>query len=137
MIEGRILLYGECIIVFNAGGEDIDYINQKEEWVLLDYISDSSFIKLLDKFDSGTLVLWENLDRIVGNAQKNNESVKNPFYQEMSIVSSSVIRNIKEYPNSEIFLKPVKNYIQTKPDHPKYISIKDLIIEIKQCNYKI
>lgn len=65
---------------------DIDYINQIEEWVLLDYISDSSFIELLDKFDSGTLVLWENLDRIVGDAQKNNESVKNAFYQEMSIV---------------------------------------------------
>lgn len=65
---------------------DIDYINQIEEWVLLDYISDSSFIELLDKFDSGTLVLWENLDRIVGDAEKNNESVKNAFYQEMSIV---------------------------------------------------
>ncbi|WP_417784702.1 ATP-binding protein [Tenacibaculum sp.] len=65
---------------------DIDYINQIEEWVLLDYISDSSFIRLLDKFDSGTLVLWENLDRIVGNAERDNESVKNAFYQEMSIV---------------------------------------------------
>ncbi|WP_418637687.1 ATP-binding protein [Winogradskyella sp.] len=65
---------------------DIDYINQIEEWVLLDYISDSSFIELLDKFDSGTIVLWQNLDRIVGKAQKNNESVKNAFYQEMSIV---------------------------------------------------
>lgn len=54
--------------------------------MLLDYISDSSFAEHLDKFDSGTLVLWENLDRIVGNAQKNNESVKNAFYQEMSIV---------------------------------------------------
>lgn len=65
---------------------DIDYINQIEEWALLDYISDSSFIGLLDEFDSGTLVLWENLDRIVGDAQKNNESVKNAFYQEMTIV---------------------------------------------------
>jgi len=65
---------------------DIDYINQVEEWVLLDYISDSRFTEQLEKFDSGTLVIWENLDRIVGNAQKNNESVKNAFYQEMSTV---------------------------------------------------
>lgn len=65
---------------------DIDYINKIEEWVLLDYISDSAFTELLEKFDSGTLVLWENLDRIVGNAQKNNESVKNAFYSEMSTV---------------------------------------------------
>lgn len=65
---------------------DIDFINQIEEWVLLDYISDSKFIEPLEKFDSGTIVLWEYLDRIVGSAQKNNESVKNAFYQEMSIV---------------------------------------------------
>lgn len=65
---------------------DIDFINEVEEWVLLDYISDSSFLDLLDKHDSGTVVLWENLDRIVGSAQKNNETVKNAFYQEMSSV---------------------------------------------------
>ena len=68
---------------------DIDYINEVEEWVLLDYISDSKFLQLLDKYDSGTLVLWEKLDRIVGNAQKDNETVKNAFYQEMS--------NVKEH----------------------------------------
>lgn len=68
---------------------DIDFINEVEEWVLLDYISDSSFLDLLDKYDSGTVVLWENLDRIVGSAQKNNETVKNAFYQEMS--------NVKEH----------------------------------------
>lgn len=66
---------------------DIDYINQKEEWILLDYVSDSKFLDSLNDFDSGTLVLWENLDRIVGNAQKNNESVKNAFYQEMAVVN--------------------------------------------------
>ena len=65
---------------------DIDFINEVEEWVLLDYLSDSSFLDLLDKYDSGTIVLWENLDRIVGSAQKNNETVKNAFYQEMSCV---------------------------------------------------
>lgn len=65
---------------------DIDYINKVEEWVLLDYISESKFTERLEKLESGTLVLWENLDRIVGKAQKNNESVKNAFYQEMSSV---------------------------------------------------
>lgn len=65
---------------------DIDYINQVEEWILLDYISDPKFIDLLDKYESGTMVLWENLDRIVGKAEKDNESVKNAFYQEMATV---------------------------------------------------
>src|SRR5690606_19272960 len=62
---------------------DIDFINSENEWQLLDYVSDESFLKKIDIQDSGTLILWEKLDRIVGNAEANNESVKNAFYQEM------------------------------------------------------
>ncbi|MGJ8591299.1 MAG: ATP-binding protein [Aquaticitalea sp.] len=65
---------------------DIDYINEVEEWVLLDYLSDEKLIEPLNQLASGTIVLWENLDRIVGSAQKSNESVKNAFYEEMSSV---------------------------------------------------
>jgi hypothetical protein len=62
---------------------DIDFINSANEWRLLDFISDNSFLDKIEKQKSGTLVLWEKLDRIVGNAEANNESVKNAFYQEM------------------------------------------------------
>jgi hypothetical protein len=34
--------------------------------------------------------LWEKLDRIVGNADVNNESVKNVFYQEMNLVKQHI-----------------------------------------------
>jgi hypothetical protein len=62
---------------------DIDFINKENEWQLLDYVSDNSFPEKIEKQKSGTLVLWEKLDRIIGNAEVNNESVKNVFYQEM------------------------------------------------------
>lgn len=65
---------------------DIDFINQEEEWTLLDFISDESYLKKVDELSSGTLIIWESLDRIVGNANKENESVKNAFYQEMITV---------------------------------------------------
>lgn len=65
---------------------DIDFINEEKEWQLLDYISDSSLIDEINEQKSGTLVLWEKLDRIVGKAESNNESVKNAFYQEMENV---------------------------------------------------
>ena len=65
---------------------DIDFINQEEEWILLDYISDDSYLKKIDELVSGTLIIWECLDRIVGNAKEENESVKNAFYQEMITV---------------------------------------------------
>lgn len=62
---------------------DIDFINEENEWQLLDFVSDNSFLEKTEKQKSGTIVLWEKLDRIVGNADFNNESVKNAFYQEM------------------------------------------------------
>ncbi len=62
---------------------DIDFINKENEWQLLDFVSGESFLEVVNNQNSGTLILWENLDRIVGNADANNESVKNAFYQEM------------------------------------------------------
>src|SRR5690606_37114013 len=65
---------------------DIDFINEAEQWQLLDYISDANFFNEINGQKSGTLILWEKLDRIIGNAETNNESVKNAFYQEMENV---------------------------------------------------
>ena len=65
---------------------DIDYINDQNEWQLLDYVSDPAFVEKVATQSFGTLVLWEKLDRIVGNADENNESVKSAFYQEMESV---------------------------------------------------
>lgn len=65
---------------------DIDFINQENEWQLLDFVSDDAFFNKINTQKSGTLVLWEKLDRILGNAESNNESVKNAFYHEMQNV---------------------------------------------------
>jgi hypothetical protein len=62
---------------------DIDFINDKEEWQLLDYVSNDNFLNKMNDELSGTIVLWEKLDRIVGDAKSNNESVKTAFYQEL------------------------------------------------------
>jgi hypothetical protein len=61
---------------------DIDYINEIEEWTLLEYVSDSEFLRKIDELESGTLIIWEKLDRIVGNAKDTNEAVKSAFYAE-------------------------------------------------------
>lgn len=62
---------------------DIDFINSENEWRLLDYVSDNSFSDKVENLKSGTLVLWEKLDRIVGEAEVQNLNVQNVFYQEM------------------------------------------------------
>lgn len=66
---------------------DIDFINSEEEWTLLDYVSDQSHIEKVDKLTNGTLIVWELLDRIVGDSTFENEAVKNAFYQEMVTVN--------------------------------------------------
>lgn len=65
---------------------DIDFINDEREWQLLDYVSGTLFFDKIDAQLSGTMVLWEKLDRIVGNVLANNENVKNVFYHEMQNV---------------------------------------------------
>jgi hypothetical protein len=65
---------------------DIDFINTEKEWILLDYVSDEKYLDKLNKLKSGTFIVWELLDRIVGDSKVDNEAVKNAFYEEMNTV---------------------------------------------------
>lgn len=53
---------------FSAATWDLDYIHQTENWSLKRYeqeaIANLRFSSTLETYDSGTIVLWENLDRI-------------------------------------------------------------------------
>jgi hypothetical protein len=87
---------------------DVDFINDEKKWQLLDYVSDTSFFDKIEEQKSGTLVLWEKLDRIVGTAEANNESVKNAFYQEMQNVRqhlSIVFHKFIESKRTKIFFQ--------------------------------
>ena len=65
---------------------DLDFVNKSEKWILLDYISNQSFAKILNDLNSGNTVIWEKMDRLVGNANKNNEAAMNVFLEEFSAV---------------------------------------------------
>jgi hypothetical protein len=67
---------------------DIDYINRTNKWALLNYVSNKELINILDQHNTGTLVYWENLDRIVGDSGSDNEAVKSAFYSELVVVSN-------------------------------------------------
>lgn len=93
---------------------DIDFINQENEWFLLDYASDTSFINIIEKQVSGTLVVWEKLDRIVGLAESNNEAVKNAFYQEIISVRDHLSLVFHKFIES----KKTKIYFQNEELEP-------------------
>lgn len=101
---------------------DIDYINAENEWQLIDYVSENSFLEKIENQKSGTLVLWEKLDRIVGNAEVNNESVKNAFYHEMINVKHHLSLVFHKFIES----KRIKIYFQNeeiKPYNPFLLNL--------------
>ncbi|MFK2818993.1 ATP-binding protein [Flavobacteriaceae sp. LMIT009] len=65
---------------------DLDYVNKTKKWSLLDYVSDKSLANKLEELNSGTTVIWEKMDRLVGNANKNNEAAMNVFLDEFASV---------------------------------------------------
>lgn len=65
---------------------DLDYVNETKKWSLLDFISDKSLANKLEGLNSGTTVIWEKLDRLVGNANPQNEAAMNVFLEEFALV---------------------------------------------------
>jgi hypothetical protein len=65
---------------------DLDFVNETGKWNLLDYLSDNEFQEPLGKLGHGTTVLWEKLDRLVGNANVHNEAARIVFLEEFEKV---------------------------------------------------
>jgi hypothetical protein len=76
--------------VLNNRCWDIDFINEEQEWTLLNYISSERFLDSINKIRSGTIIIWEKLDRIVGDSHPQNEAVKEAFYHEFQVVKDHV-----------------------------------------------
>jgi len=62
---------------------DLDYVNKVQNWILLNYISDMDILNRINAETKGTVVIWEKLDKLVGNADKANVAVRSTFYREM------------------------------------------------------
>jgi hypothetical protein len=96
---------------------DIDFINEENEWRLLDFVSNELLYNEINNQKSGTLVLWEKLDRIVGNADILNETVRASFYKEMRLVKEHLQLVFHRF----IETKRIKIYFQNdeiKPFNP-------------------
>ena len=86
---------------------DLDYVNETGKWNLLDYLSDSQFSEKLDSLEKGTTVIWEKLDRLVGNSLEQNEAARAVFLEEFERVDqhlSLVFHRYFEQKRVSIFL---------------------------------
>ena len=73
---------------FNDRCWNIDHIIKTDEWELIIGVDESTEKKLmtrLSNFDSGTSVLWENLDRLIGDmSEQDGDSMKKIFQEKMT-----------------------------------------------------
>jgi len=60
---------------------DLDYVNKVRSWKLIKYRPDGfDFVKRLDELNSGTIVLWWDIDRLTKDSQADKESSKADFF---------------------------------------------------------
>ena len=66
---------------------DLNYVNKTNRWELIRYPIPDEFLHALDKLDSGTLVIWTDLDRIIPpDTPISNEIAKDKFLAQMEKV---------------------------------------------------
>ena len=69
---------------------DLDFVAKEDKWLLLRTPASGSeqYFDKLNKLEHGTTVLWEVLDRVVGNSSVNDHKASNQFYRNLEIVQS-------------------------------------------------
>lgn len=62
---------------------DLDFVNQTGNWNLIKYLPEGNFEKEINTIRSGTIVIWNDIDRLVKDLHKDDESSLDKFLQIM------------------------------------------------------
>jgi len=65
---------------------DLDYVNQTGNWDLIKYLPDNFNENALAELTSGTLVIWNDIDRLVKHFRQNDNSALDKFLFIMELV---------------------------------------------------
>lgn len=68
---------------------DLDFVNTTGNWDLIKR-NDSEFHKLFDNMKSGTVVVWENLDRLVMGAREEDKDALNKFMETAEMIKKHI-----------------------------------------------
>jgi len=97
---------------------DLNYVNQTNRWELIRHPIPNEFLHILDKLESGTLVIWTDLDRIIPHDTPiSNEIAKDKFLAQMDKVKQHLAMTFHRF----IEEKSVKLFCwghETKPWNP-------------------
>lgn len=124
---------------------DLDFIESSDNgWELIDFLPDESFRIQLGGMSSGTTVIWSDIDRMVRNQVKENETARDQFLAKIGIVEchlSMVFHRFIEQGSVKIFIRDRKikawnpffenhNGVQTFPAQPfeDHLRIKGYVL---------
>ncbi len=65
---------------------DLDFVKQTGSWKLIKYPPDNVFIQQFEKANSGTIVIWNQIDRLVNGVSTDSEDSLNKFLEIMEKV---------------------------------------------------
>lgn len=76
---------------------DLNHVMRTKRWELIQYLPDNNVEKELSELNSGTIVIWNNLDRIVKNINKDDQKSELKFYRIMDQVKHHLAMVFHKY----------------------------------------
>jgi hypothetical protein len=70
---------------------DLDFVNQTGTWNLIQYLPEGNFQPLINESRSGTIVIWNAIDRLVKDLKKDDEKALDKFLQIMDQVKKHLM----------------------------------------------
>ncbi len=92
---------------------DLDFVKQSAKWDLIKYLPDGLFTEQLKSLESGTVVIWNDIDHLVRNTSSDDDKALERFLQIMSNIKyhlSMVFHRFLESGKFKIFFKDREIY---------------------------
>lgn len=87
---------------------DLDFVEQTAKWELIKYLTEEMFIEKLNSLESGTIVIWKDIDHLVKDTLADDNEALERFLQIMSFVKNHlamVFHRFIENGNVKIFFQ--------------------------------
>ncbi|MFZ6664856.1 ATP-binding protein [Peijinzhouia sedimentorum] len=104
---------------------DLDYVNQEQAWKLIRFIrNEENWIQIINTVETGTCVIWWDLDRLTKDTSEDSEEAKSKFLETMDYVKSHLSMVFHRYMDEglKIFFRDR----QIKPWDPFMIGVDGL-----------
>lgn len=69
---------------------DLDFVKQTGSWDLIKYVPDENYLEDISKMDSGTIVIWNDIDRVVKDSRVDDKTALDRFLITMENVKKHI-----------------------------------------------